>query len=349
MKILYSVQATGNGHIARAGEIMPYLQQYGDVDVFLSGSNSNLSFDLPIKYRSKGVSLFYGKRGRLDYTKIYREFSFLRMWKEAKALPVEQYDIILNDFESITSLACKIKGVPSVNFGHQASFQSKNTPLSAKKDWLGEAILKHYATATAYVGLHFERYDDFIFNPIIKQDILDAKRGDDGYITVYLSHYSDEVVAAHLKKVKGIRFEVFSKRVKQVTVDGNITYIPVSNKAFNESMIHCHGVITGAGFETPAEVLYMGKKLLCLPIKGQYEQFCNAAALTRFNVPIINSIDENFSATISQWLNNPAPTKQLALTHSTYDIVQYAIETARQLKPGSAYNKRREKLGSVAQ
>ncbi|HWB27896.1 MAG TPA: glycosyltransferase family protein [Chitinophagaceae bacterium] len=334
MRILYSIQATGNGHIARAGEIMPYLQQYGDVDVFLSGSNSNLAFDLPVKYRSRGVSLFYGKRGSLDYKKIYREFSFLRMWKEAKALPVEDYDIVLNDFESITSLACRIKHVPSVNFGHQASFYSKNTPLSSKRDWLGETILRNYAPATAYVGLHFERYDDFIFNPIIKQDILSATPKDDGHITVYLSHYGDELVAASLKKVNGMQFHVFSKKVKGITIDGNITFIPVSNKAFNKSMINCHGMITGAGFETPAEVLYMGKKLLCLPIRGQYEQLCNAAALARFNVPVIPAIGDNFNSIVENWLNAPIP-KKLELTHSTYDIVQHAVQTARELKPGA--------------
>jgi uncharacterized protein (TIGR00661 family) len=340
MKILYSIQATGNGHIARAIELMPYLQQYGEVDVFLSGSNSNLTFDLPVKYRSRGVSLFYGNRGRLDYKKIYKEFSFLRMWKEAKALPVENYDIVLNDFESITSLSCKLKGKPSVNFGHQASFHSPNTPLSEKSDWLGETILRNYATATEYVGLHFERYDDFIFNPIIKQDVLDATPVDKGHITVYLSHYSDEVVAAQLRKVDGVRFEIFSKKVKQVTVDGNITFIPVSNKGFNESMISCHGMITGAGFETPAEVLYMGKKLLCTPIKGQYEQLCNAAALTRFKVPVIDVINDDFSGAVGQWLNGAYP-KKLNLTHSAYDIVQHAVTTARQLQPAkqSRYRK----------
>ncbi len=346
MKILYSIQATGNGHIARAGEIMPYLKQYGDVDVFLSGSNSNLTFNLPIKYRSRGVSLFYGNRGRLDYKKIYKEFSFLRMWKEAKNLPVENYDIVLNDFESITSLACRIKGVKSVNFGHQASFSSKNTPLSAKRDWLGETILRNYATATAYVGLHFERYDDFIFNPIIKHDILEATPADKGHITVYLSHYSDELVAVHLKKIRDIRFEVFSKKVQHKVVDGNITFIPVSNKAFNESMINCHGMITGAGFETPAEILYMGKKLLCLPIRGQYEQFCNAAALQRFNVPIVDNMDDGFSTKVEQWLNGVHP-KALTLTHSTYQIIQQAVDTARQLKPDAIAATELHKLESL--
>ena len=55
--------------------------------------------------------------------------------------------------------------------------------------------------------------------------------------------------------------------------------MPVNQRGFNDSMINAYGVITGAGFETPAEVLHLGKRLLVIPIKGQYEQLCNAAAL----------------------------------------------------------------------
>lgn len=69
MKIFYAVQATGNGHISRAYQLMPYLEQYGEVDVFLSGSNSNLNVPLPIKYRSSGISLNYSECGGLDIQK----------------------------------------------------------------------------------------------------------------------------------------------------------------------------------------------------------------------------------------------------------------------------------------
>ena len=220
MKIFYAIQATGNGHISRAMELMPYLQQYGQVDVFLSGSNSNLNANLPVKFRSKGVSLFYGNRGGLDYWKMLTAFNPMRIYKEAKSLPVEKYDVVINDFESITSLACKIKNVPSINFGHQASFVSTKTPRPIKKDFAGEIILQKYATASSYAGLHFEQYDDFIFSPIIKDEILKAEATDDGHITVYLSHYSDDVVAKSLRGLKSLRFEVFSKKVKEKT-NGN--------------------------------------------------------------------------------------------------------------------------------
>ena len=96
LKILYAVQATGNGHIARALQLMPHLQQYGEVDVFLSGNNSNLDANLPIKYRSKGLSLFYGNRGGLDYCKMLKEISLKALWSDAKNLPVEKYDIVIN-------------------------------------------------------------------------------------------------------------------------------------------------------------------------------------------------------------------------------------------------------------
>jgi len=338
MKIFYAIQATGNGHIARAAEIMPYLKQYGDVDVFLSGSNNNLNYPLPTKFRSKGVSLYYNNKGSLDYGKIFKEFSLFRVWKEAKQLPVEKYDIVLNDFESITSLSCRLKGVPSVNFGHQASFYSPNTPMSPKWDVFGRLILKYYAPATTYVGLHFKRYDSFIFNPIIKQDILEANPINKGHITVYLSHYSDEAVSAQLKKIKNVRFEVFSKKVKTPVNDGNITYIPIGGNAFNKSMISCQGMITGAGFETPAEALFLGKKLICTPIQGQYEQLCNAEAIKQFNVPIVKKIDDNFTNIVDGWLNGPNP-KKLVLTHSTADIVEYAVGVAKGLKPDSERTK----------
>jgi len=334
MKILYAVQATGNGHISRAMELMPYLQQYGQVDVFLSGSNSNLQPNLPVKYRSNGLSLFYGNTGGLDYWRMWKELSLRRIWKEAKALPVEQYDVVLNDFDSITSIACALKKVPSVGFGHQASFQSSNTPRSNRKDIAGEIVLQRYAKAAAYIGLHFQQYDDFIYSPVIKEDILKAEPKNNGHITVYLSHYSDEVVVQALHKIKTVRFEVFSKKAKQPEHIGNITLIPISNEGFTQSVIHAHGVITGAGFETPAEALYLGKQLLCLPIRGQYEQLCNAAALKDFNVTVIDKITADFSVQVEDWLQNSA-VKPLTLSYSTYDIVQKAIETGRsfQRKP----------------
>lgn len=335
MKIFYAIQATGNGHISRAMEIMPYLQQYGKVDVFLSGSNSHLQPDLPVRYRSAGVSLFYGNKGGLDYWRMWKELNIRRIWQEARTLPVEQYDIVLNDFESITSLACRLKQVPSLGFGHQASFQSSKTPRAKRFDPAGELVLKHYAPASANLGLHFRSYDKDIYSPVIKQEIVEATPTDKGHITVYLSHYSDEVVLQSLQQIPDVLFEVFSKKVKEPVQVKNCRLLPISNQGFTQSLIHAHGVITGAGFETPAEALYLAKKLLVLPIRGQYEQWCNAAAVQSFGVPVVEKMDAIFPAQVQNWLAGPEPEK-LVLTHNTYELVQMAVEKARSIAKGPA-------------
>jgi hypothetical protein len=167
---------------------------------------------------------------------------------------------------------------------------------------MGEWILRNYARATQYIGLHFKQYDDFILPPVIKKDILQAEPQDKGYITVYLSSYSDATVRQYLHPLKEFRFQVFSKEVKQPVQDGNILFIPVSKSAFNKSLINCSAILTGAGFETPAEALYLGKKLLVIPIRGQYEQFCNAAALAKMGVPVLDALDSRFEALFRPWM-----------------------------------------------
>ena len=97
-------------------------------------------------------------------------------------------------------------------------------------------------------------------------------------------------------------------------------------------MIESAGVITGAGFETPAEALYLGKKLLCLPIRGQYEQLCNAAALKELGVPVVDKMHATFFVDIAKWYDMPAPTP-LTLEYSTYQLVQMVIEKAKALQP----------------
>jgi uncharacterized protein (TIGR00661 family) len=304
MKILYSVQATGNGHISRAMEILPYLELYGQVDIFLSGANSSLSLDLPIKYRSKGLCIFYNTHGGLSYLEMAKHFAPFRILREVRELPVEKYDLILNDFESITAMACAFKKIPSVNFGHQASFKSAKTPRPEKKDFVGEWILQHYARANQYIGLHFESYDDFILPPVIQKSILQAEAMDEGHITVYLSSFGDRELMRRLQPIKDFKFQVFSKEAKQPVIIDNIEFIPVNREAFSKSLISCHGIMTGAGFETPAEALWLGKKLLVIPIGGQYEQECNGEALKRMGVTKLKTLDENFSSDFSQWINS---------------------------------------------
>ncbi len=303
MKIFYAVQATGNGHIARAGQLMPYLQNLGEVDVFLSGKNHSLQPNFAVKYRSEGLSLFYDRDGGLDKLQMLRKNNLIKAFRDARHLPLEKYDLILNDFDFITASAVKMKNLPSIQFGHQASFISPASPRPKIKSLSGELLFNHFAPATSYVGLHFKRYDHFIFPPVIKESILYASPKDLGYILVYLPAVSTVTLTRVFSSFRDFRFVVFCQEAKQIRKNGNVVVQPVSNQAFSAHMVFAGGVITGGGFETPAEALFMKKKLLICPISRHYEQLCNAAALEMEGISVLYHLSpESLKKTLSTWL-----------------------------------------------
>jgi hypothetical protein len=49
--------------------------------------------------------------------------------------------------------------------------------------------------------------------------------------------------------------------------------------------------------------MFLGKKLLTIPIKNQYEQLCNAAALKELGGQVVYEIDQDFKEKISKWID----------------------------------------------
>jgi uncharacterized protein (TIGR00661 family) len=309
MKIFYAVQATGNGHISRAMELLPALQEYGTVDIFLSGNNSHLPLDAPVKYRSQGISLYYNCEGGLHYWQMFRKFRPFQLRREIRELPVEKYDLVINDFDYITSAACATKGISSIHFGHQASFQSPLVPRPGTKNKIGEWLLKKYVKADHHLGLHFKSYDNTILPAIVKKEILEATPTDYNYITVYLPSYCEAQLAHLFHALPQYRFQVFSKETNHPKKVNNIEFLPVNKQLFNQSLSGCTGIITGGGFETPAEALHLGKRMIIIPIKGQYEQQCNAAALQQMGIPCLEKAGEELIQLVPHWVETPAPSR----------------------------------------
>ncbi|GCD79362.1 glycosyltransferase family protein [Schleiferia thermophila] len=327
-RILYAIQGTGNGHMARALVLLPLLKKYFKVDVLISGRQSNLSPPFEIQFRCSGLSFVYDKSGGLSYSKTLLENNLGKIVREIKSLPVHQYDLIINDFEPISAYAAKLRGVPSLAFSHQASFLSKNTPRPSRKSLVGEFILKHYAPCSHSIGLHFRRYEKWILPPVIRPEILESNPVDSGEFVVYLPAYGDSVLWKILSKIDA-PFRVFSKYAAFWYKKGNVTFEPANAKEFSRRLISCSGVITGAGFETPAEALYLRKKLLCIPIKGQYEQYCNAEALRQLNVKVLDKLS---TKAVQNWLIEGSsadwPERSMAgrLTEKIPDLIYSIID-----------------------
>ena len=303
MNILFAIQGTGNGHISRAREIVPLLQQYGNVDLLVSGTEAEVSLSQPLKYKFHGFSFVFGTNGGVDNWATFRLMNLPRLWSDIRSLPLKNYDLIVNDFEPVSAWACKLQKLPSVSLSHQCSFVSPLTPRPAKWSY-AEWLLKYYSPTTYNVGFHFQPYDDFIHTPVIRSEIRNLQTSNLGHYTVYLPAYDDKTLTRLLNKTTKVEWQVFSKRQKAVTKEGTVQIFPVNNEAFNNSLASCEGLLTGGGFEGPAEALFLKKKVLMIPMKGQYEQQCNALAASGMGVPVIYEIGDSFISEINNWIND---------------------------------------------
>lgn len=320
MKVLYAIQGTGNGHLGRAMEIAPHLMKRMDVDFLISGLTAELKFPYKFKYNCHGVSFFFGKNGGIDYLKSFRYVKPLRAWKDIRAIPVQNYDVIINDFEPITAHAAKRKSIPVIAVSHQAAFFSEKVPLPEKRSKFFEyGMKKLFAPADDYVGLHYRPYDDQVLPPIIRKEITCGKISNSGHITVYLPAYADEILVQQFNKLQDVSFEVFSKKTKKENQVGNTLLHPVSKSAYTKSLLGCLGLVTGGGFQSTSEALYLKKKLLVLPMWDQYEQRCNAVALEEMGVAITKKVDTDFYQTLSQWISS----------NQNVDYFEYEPDTSR--------------------
>ncbi len=325
MKVLYAIQGTGNGHIARAGEIIPILRNKVDLDILISGTQANIQLPFEVDYQLHGLGFTFGMAGGINFWKTARNLALVKLYRNVKELPVEKYDLVINDFEPVTAWACAMKKVPIVSLSHQSAVLHENAPRPQKLDRMGEFVLKNYAPAGKTYGFHFASYGERIFTPVIRSEIRNAKVYNNGQYTVYLPAYSEKKIIECLIRFRHINWTVFSKHSKIAYEFANIKVSPVDNSAFIHHMVNCQGVLCGAGFETPAEVLYLGKKLMVIPMKGQYEQQCNAAALKKLGVPVAENLRAAGISVIEEWLKNDQAI-EVSYPEKTEEIIDIVLK-----------------------
>lgn len=303
MKVLYAIQGTGNGHVARAAEIIPHLKKRVNLDLLISGTESDIALPFNIKYKLRGLSFTFGKSGGINIWESYKKLRSKELLGSIKNFPAQDYDLILNDFEPVSAWSARQKFVPCVSLSHQAAVISEEAPKPTKGGLLGKSILKHYAPAHFYYGFHFEEYNEQIYTPIIRQKVRELKASKGDHFVVYLPAYSDQKIYDFLKTYPNIPWKVFSKHSNNPYQVDNVSFHPVSDDLFVREMASSKGVMCGAGFETPAEAIFLRKKLLVVPMKGQFEQQCNAMALEKMGVPVVQSLSSQEQTIMSTWLD----------------------------------------------
>jgi uncharacterized protein (TIGR00661 family) len=267
------------------------------------------------------LSFIFGKKGGVDKWTTLKKMKLIKLVKDIYQLPLEQYDLVINDFEPISAWACLLHRKKAISLSHQNAILHANSIQPVSKDWFGKLILKYYAPASKLFGFHFEAIGTNIFTPIIQKKIRASSPSDKGHYTVYLPSYDDNTLVKELSIFENIQWEVFSKHCTDGFSFKNIHIQPIINEGFINSLVHSKGVLCGAGFETPAEALYLGKKLMVIPMASQYEQQCNAAFLESMNIPVIDSLSKKNRTLIAEWIENGS-----AITINYPDNTNHIVE-----------------------
>lgn len=331
MKILYAIQGTGNGHLMRAVELIPAFRAAGlSVDVLVSGTQHELHLPFDVKYRVKGLSFVFGKTGGIDYLATMRMLNMRRYVSDIKRLPVKDYDLVLSDFEPVSTRAARWRRVPCIALSNQAAALHPLAPKPAWPDVGSRLLIKYFAPCHESLGFHYKSFDQNVFTPVIRQAVRNAKTSRAGHYCVYLPAYSAEVVVKTLQQLPERSWHVFSKSALREEHFGTIKVIPIDADRFLESMSHSDGVICNAGFGTTTEALFLGKKMLVVPMKRQCEQQCNAAMLSAMGVKVLGSFMPGNAAQVEKWLHTGHPVR-VSYPDQNNLVVQRVLELYHQM------------------
>ncbi|MDG2850585.1 glycosyltransferase family protein, partial [Vibrio parahaemolyticus] len=194
MKILYGVQGTGNGHIARARAMSHAFKEHNvEVNFLFSGRAPEKYFSMEAfgDYQTRRGFTFITEKGSVNYAKTALNNNLVQFFKEVKQLDLSSYDLIINDFEPVTAWAARQQNKPSIGISHQNAFRYP-VPLKGAS-WLDKSVIEYFAPSQHHLGLHWHHFDQPLLPPIVHT--VDSQAENDDFVLVYLPFESIEDIS----------------------------------------------------------------------------------------------------------------------------------------------------------
>jgi uncharacterized protein (TIGR00661 family) len=328
MKIFYGVNGTGNGHITRARVMAKELALAGiEVQFMFSGRDKSEYFDMEIfgnAWYRNGLT-FAIDSGKINKWKTIKQLNLLQFFIDVTKLNLCEFDLVITDYEPITSLAASRRNIKTIGIGHQYAFNHNIPVVSGNK--ISKFIMKHYAPASIGLGMHWHHFGNkAILPPIIE---VDKSETIENKIIVYLPFEDSNFVIDLLSPFNNYEFFVFGSKSTRSDVPEHVHLLKASREEFKNHLSSSDGVICNSGFELVSEALTLGKKILVKPVHGQMEQESNALALRelRFGSAFSN-IDHSI---IRTWLTYNIP-KKVVFPNVAKHVVEW-LQTDRESLP----------------
>lgn len=298
--ILYAIQCTGNGHLTRSKEVIKQLKnlkgsQIGKLDVCLSGEFSQVSLDdINIKYKYKGLGLDVSDGG-LSIWKTLKNTDMKGFIRSIFDIDLSEYDIIVSDFEPVTCWAAKLRGRKVLGVGNHYKFLNNKSFLKNLNPnfFSNKMVVKMICPVSEYIAFDYLKENENEFFPIIRDSLRKIDLKQDDFYVVYLSSISVEDQKKFFTLFPNERFYIYHNTVESPYDFENCHIRPIDKVEFSEKLIRSKGVICHTGFQTTSECLYLGKKMLVMPIKKQIEQIYNTKMLGKMGVLSSENLDIN--------------------------------------------------------
>ena len=355
-KIIYAVAGEGFGHSSRSHLIGQRFIDAGH-DVMFVGSQKSLVYLK--QYFGRRVQEIFGlsfafEKGRIDKSETLKR-NLLKLPeadRQNDRLFKKHFepfgpDLVISDFEPFSAWWAWRNRVPFISIDHEHVLTLCALEHQAK-NWFSRMTASvvtecHYVGAVAYIIVNFFtaplRIDSALPAPPIVRPIVTTLKPTLGeHILVYSTTGKDESgLRTILSKFADRKFYIYG--FNKSDVNENCVFKERSTEGFLEDLASARGVIASAGFSLLSECLYLKKKMLLLPVAGQYEQIINAHYIQKLGLGVSSQrLSETALHRFLDELDKPMPSDERILwpdNDKFFQILQSVLNRLR--KPISIY------------
>ncbi len=324
-RIVYAVAGEGFGHASRTHLIGQRFLDAGH-EVIFAASLRALQYLRP--YFGDRVKEIFGLS--YDYHKGYVAPA-ATIWKNLSRFPqghrvnrefFEQVcepfgpDLVVTDFEPFSAWWARRHRVPFISIDNEHLLILCRLDQQLRDIWgrfsAGVVVRCHYFGARAYVITNFFQAPArspkaVLAPPVVRPAIARLEPCDAGHIVIYATTGTHE---DRWREVLG-RFAPqkfylygFNKNAEWK----NCVFKEASTEGFATDLASARGVIASAGYSLISECMYLRKKMLLLPLVGQYEQLMNARYVEKLGLGVWSKeVDETVVSRFLERIAEPLP------------------------------------------
>jgi uncharacterized protein (TIGR00661 family) len=304
MRILYGVAGEGMGHATRSRVVIDHLARNHEVEVVVSGRAHDY-----LKAREHdrlGVNRIWGLSIVYEDNEVQNLRTVLSNLKGAFSggLPknlaayfdlTSQFrpDVVVSDFETWSYLYGRLHGLPVVSLDNiQIVNRCAHPPevLAGKETeyLLAKAVVKaklpgcfHYLI-TSFFRPEITHPRTTLHPPVLRPEIRAAIPEPGDHLLVYQTSTSNAALPEILAR-SGRECRLYGLR-RELTAEvreGTLRYRPFSEQAFIEDLRTARAVVSGGSFTLMSEAIHLGRPMLSVPVRKQFEQTLNGRYLER--------------------------------------------------------------------